>query len=113
MIKKGGYEMRTLLIFCFAALLFAAADEKPKKAGKPAVTTLTGCVDQRGDRYVLTGDKELNAVAELHGDGFPDDNFARYVGHKVTVEGALAREGEMPVIKVRKITDVANECSPE
>jgi len=99
--------MRFGLIFCFAGLLFAADSAK-----KPAVTKMSGCIDQRDGIYVLTGDKELNAVAVLHGEGFSDDNFARYVGHKVTVEGTVAKEGDSSTVKVRKITDVADTCEP-
>jgi hypothetical protein len=105
--------MRTVLMLCFAGLLLASPDEKHKAAAKPARTSLTGCVDQRGETYVLTGDKELNEVAVLHGDGFSDDNFARHMGHKVTVEGTISREGDEPSIKVRKITDISDSCSPE
>src|SRR4051794_21891173 len=105
--------MRTVLMICLAGLLVASGQEKPKGATKAAVSTMTGCIDQRGEQYVLTGDKELNAVAVLHGEGFSDDNFARYVGHKVSVEGTSSRETEILTVRVRKITDIADTCSPE
>jgi hypothetical protein len=105
--------MRTVLMICLAGLLVASAQEKPKGATKAAVSTMTGCIDQRGEQYVLTGDKELNAVAVLHGEGFSDDNFARYMGHKVTLEGTSSREGEALTVRVRKITDISDTCSPE
>lgn len=103
--------MRTCLIFCFAGLLIAA--DPPKKAAKATTATLSGCVDQRDGIYVLTGDKELKAIADLHGAGFSDDNFARYVGHRVKVEGTVAKEGEKTTVKVRNITSIADVCSPE
>jgi len=109
--------MRAMLIGCLTGMLLAGAADTPKKAGKPAekaaTSTMTGCVDQRGDNYVLTGDKELNAFAVLHGEGFSDDNFARYMGHKVSVEGSTSRDGENVTVKVKKITDLADTCSPE
>jgi hypothetical protein len=105
--------MRTVLMICLAGMLVASAQEKPKGATRPAGSVMTGCIDQRGEQYVLTGDKELNAVAILHGDGFSDDNFARYMGHKVSVEGTSSREGETVTVRVRKITDIADSCSPE
>jgi hypothetical protein len=103
--------MRPGLIVCLAACLLAAPAEK--KAPKPAETTMTGCVDQRGDNFVLTGDERLDAVAVLHGDGFSDDSFARHMGHKVTVQGTLSRERDQQVMRVRKITHVSDSCSPE
>jgi hypothetical protein len=103
--------MRVGLIVCLAGCLLAAPAEK--KAQKPAETTMTGCVDQRGDNFVLTGDEQLKAIAVLHGDGFPDENFARHMGHKVTVQGTLSSEGEQQVMKVLKITHVSDSCSPE
>ncbi len=105
--------MRNLIALCFAGLLLAAPETKPKKTAKPALSSMTGCVDQRGDNYVLTGDKQLKAVAVLHGEGFSDDNFAKHMGHKVTVEGTMAPAGEMPSMKVRKITEISKFCSPE
>lgn len=103
--------MRAGLMICFAGCLLAAPAEK--KVQKPAETTMTGCVDQREDVFVLTGDEQLKAVAVLHGDGFSDDNFARHMGHKVTVQGSLSVSGEQRVMKVRKITQVSETCSPE
>jgi hypothetical protein len=44
--------MRAGLMICFAGCLLAAPAEK--KAQKPPETTMTGCVDQRDDLFVLT-----------------------------------------------------------
>lgn len=107
--------MRAGLVFCLAGLLMAppadpATKPKPKAASS---TTMTGCVDQRNNTFVLTGDKELKTHAVLHGDGFSDDNFARHLGHTVTVEGTLASQGGTKVMKVRKVTPVSDFCSPQ
>lgn len=95
----------------------SAADKKPSKPAKraPAASTtmFTGCIDQRGDNYVLTGDKELHTVAILHGDGFEDDNFAREMGHKVTVEGTLAGDADPKTIRVKKVTKISDTCAPD
>lgn len=98
--------------FLIALMLVAAPEQKPAKRSKPAKppqTTLTGCVDERGEAYVLTGDRELRRVATLEGAGFSNDNFARYVGHKVTVHGKMAGE----TFRVSKIDDLGAGCAPE
>jgi hypothetical protein len=43
----------------------------------------------------------------------PTTNFARHMGHKVTVQGLLSGAGDQRVMKVRKITHVSDSCSPE
>ncbi len=116
------------VVLAISAILFlgaaAGADtpDQPAKSSKPAKpakktaanrVTWTGCLDQRGENYVLAGDKELQTEAVLHGDGFSDDNFARHLGHKVTISGTLARDGNPVTIRVTKVTDIADECSPE
>ena len=78
----------------------------------PTKDTLTGCVDQRGSDYVLAGDKELHEIAVLHYVGISDDNFAREVGHKVTVEGTLTKEGDTQVMRVTKLTTISETCEP-
>jgi hypothetical protein len=114
--------MTRLLVLISAVMLMStsvapAADKKPAKRGKgaPAVksTSFTGCIDQRGENYVLTGDKELRTVAVLHGEGFNDDNFAREMGHKVTVEGTLAGDADPKTIRVTKVTKISDTCAAE
>ncbi len=85
----------------------------PGVAQAPKKDTLTGCVDQRGNDFVLAGDKELHQIAVLHYVGMSDDNFAREVGHKVTVEGTLSKEGDTPVMRVTKLKTISETCSPE
>src|SRR4051812_8048254 len=107
--SKRNYELERLDMIRFLASamlpaimcmgIAAGADKKPgKRAPAAKTTTFTGCIDQRGANYVLTGDKELHTVAVLHGDGFEDDNFAREMGHKVTIEGALAGDADPKTI---------------
>ena len=48
-------------------------------------------------QYVLTNDTDLQPTARLQpAAGSPQDNFARHMGHKVTVRGALSKEDPPP-----------------
>jgi hypothetical protein len=95
------------LIVCLVLISIPCVAQAPKKQ------TLTGCVDQRGNDFVLTGDKELHDIAVLHYVGISDDNFAREVGHKVTVEGTLSKKGNTRIMRVTKLTTISESCSPE
>lgn len=90
-----------------AALGFAGPDPK-QKASPTKSQKITGCLDQRGEGYVLKSEKDMKDVTKLKGKAFSDDSFARYVGHKVTVSGD--RDGEL--LLVTKIVNVADTCSP-
>ena len=95
-----------------AALGLAGPDGKRSKdpATKPKATQqqITGCLDQRSENYVLKSEKDMTAVTTLKGKAFSDDNFARYVGHTVTVSGT--KDGDL--FWVTKIVNVADTCSP-
>jgi hypothetical protein len=94
-----------------AAVGLAGPDSKPTKgpAAKPraAQQQITGCLDQRGEAYVLKSEKDMTAVTTVRGKVFSDDNFARYVGHTVTVSGT--KDGDL--FWVTKIVNVADTCS--
>ena len=105
---NGRYNLVVRYLIVWLALLSI-----PGVAQAPKKDTLTGCVDQRGNDFVLTGDKELLEIAVLHYVGISDDNFAREVGHKVTVEGKLSKEGDTRVMRVTKLTTISESCSPE
>jgi hypothetical protein len=85
---------------------------RPRPKPRPVTQAAVGCLDQRGETYVLTGDRELRRIVTLHGDGFSDDNFARYLGHKVKVQGRLAEPGSS-VFNVRDIVTISETCKPE
>lgn len=91
--------------------------QKKKTKGNPAraakTASFTGCIDQKAENYVLTGDRELRTIAVLHGDGFDDDNFARDMGHKVTIEGTLAGDADPKTIRVKKVTKISDSCAPD
>lgn len=103
--------MRWLAVTLMTAALWATPEKKPpKKAEAPAAkpqTTITGCLDQRGERYVLSSEADMSKITTLAAKGFSDDNFARYVGHKVTVYGAQNSEA----FEVVKIENVSDTCS--
>jgi hypothetical protein len=95
-----------------AALSATAADTKstkPKKEtrSRQAAANITGCVDQKGTTYVLTGAGTMQRGTTLQGRAFSDDNFARYVGHKVKVTGE-SREGVFHVDKVDKVAETCH-----
>jgi hypothetical protein len=108
--------MRHRVLFAALFLLlptaFAQQRRAPSKTKPQTAQAAVGCLDQRGETYVLTGDRELRRIVTLQGDGFSDDNFARYLGHKVKVQGRLSEPGSS-VFKVREITTISETCKPE
>jgi len=86
-------------------------EKAPKKDAKQAETSLTGCVDERDERYILTDDRELKPIANLEADGFPQEGFAKHLGHKVTVRGVSSPGDPRPTFKVRSITLVSESCA--
>ncbi len=103
----------SLVLLLAVSGAFGQEKKAPKQTRRASTNTFTGCIDQRGDNFVLTEDKEMRTIAVLHGEGFSDDNFAREMGHKVTVEGSLTNDSDPKVIRVTKVTRIADSCSPE
>jgi len=79
---------------------------------KPSGTSLTGCLDEQDGRYILTDDRELTPIANLEADGFPQEGFAKHLGHKVTVRGTSSPGDPRPTFKVRNITSISETCAP-
>jgi hypothetical protein len=94
----------------------APQKEKPaapqKKAVKQQTASLTGCVDERDDGYVLTDPMDLRLLAKLEGDDPEHSSYAKYLGQKVTVTGSLTKSGEAPSMRVRTIKSVSETCAP-
>jgi hypothetical protein len=88
-------------------------ENAPKKDAKTSGTSLTGCVDEQEGRYILTDDRELTPIANLEADGFPQEGFAKHVGHKVTVRGTSSPGDPRPTFKVRSIATVSETCAPQ
>ena len=97
-----------VLAFCLAAV--AAQPDKSRPAAR---TSVTGCVDERDGDYVLTTDTDLRPTARLKpAAGSPEDNFARHMGHRVTVKGALEKADPLPIITVSSIQTLSETCAP-
>jgi hypothetical protein len=104
--------MRNLLGLLIITFCMAAAPQQPDKA-RPAKASLNGCVDEHDGQYVLTNDTNLQPIARLKpAAGSPEDNFARHVGHKVTVTGTLLKEEPLPVMTVGSVVVVSETCTP-
>jgi hypothetical protein len=88
-------------------------EKAPSKKAQPSGTSLTGCVDEQDGRYILTDDRELTPIANLEADGFPQEGFAKHMGHKVTVRGTSVPGDPRPTFKVRSITTVSETCAPQ
>ncbi|HWD00378.1 MAG TPA: hypothetical protein VG456_26660 [Candidatus Sulfopaludibacter sp.] len=110
-----------LLVAHYSLFLFLAhaqlqaRDQTPKTepTKKQQGTALTGCVDQQDSHYVLVDDRNLSPIANLQADGFPEEGFAKHMGHKVTVRGISNPGGTLPVIKVRTIETLSDSCQPK
>jgi hypothetical protein len=114
----AGVILLTLLAAAPPALVSAPfepgqQENAPKKNAKQAVTSLTGCVDEQDGRYILSDDRELKPIAYLEADGFPQEGFAKHLGHKVTVRGISSPGDPRPTFKVRSITLVSETCAPQ
>jgi hypothetical protein len=81
---------------------------KRPPAAAPMTTgqSITGCVDQQGDRYVIR-DQQTDRLITLSPAGAnADDQFARFVGHQAQVSGSLTSD----TLTVSQIGQVADMC---
>src|SRR6202167_3160809 len=105
--------MRYLLSLLVLTVCVTAAPPQSGKARPAAKASLTGCVDERDGQYVLTNDTNLQPTARLKpAAGSPEDNFAKHMGHKVTVRGVLSKADSLPVMTVESVETVSQECAP-
>lgn len=105
--------MRNLTVLLMLAVSVAAAAPQTAKVRPAAKASLTGCIDEHDGGYVLTNDTNLQPIARLKpAAGSAEDNFARHMGHKVTVRGTLAKEDPLPFITVDSIETVSQTCAP-
>ena len=97
-------------------LMMPLASPAQKQKKSPAkMDTLTGCVDEKADVYILRSDDMLKELATLEPVGFERTNFARFVGHKVAVSGQLVTSTEPPTIRVSSldhIKNISDICAP-
>jgi len=107
--EEGSY-MRLLFGILILAVCVHAQTDKTHKAAKES---LTGCIDERQGQYVLTNDVNLQVISRLQpAAGSAEDNFARYLGHKVTVRGKLSRESSPPTMTVENLASISDSCAP-
>ena len=102
-----------LLILLLIMPLTAPAQKEKKSPAK--MDTITGCVDEKSDVYVLRTDDMLKELATLEPVGFDRTNFARFVGHKVAVSGQLVTTTQPPTIRVSSldhIKNISDICAP-
>jgi hypothetical protein len=108
-----GKWMRNVLLTLMFAVGVAAVPPQPGKTPPSTKTSLTGCVDERDGQYVLTNDTNLQPTARLQpAAGSPEDNFARYMGQKVTVQGVLSKQEPLPIMTVESVQTVSQACAP-
>jgi hypothetical protein len=101
----------TLGFLVLAVSITGLAQDPGKSRNADGKTSLTGCVDERNGQYVLAKDTNMGVIARLQPTaGSPDDNFARYVGNKVTVRGKLSQDDTPPIMSVEGLTRVSQAC---
>ncbi len=79
-------------------------------AGATGSSTMTGCLSQSGNAYLLT-DETSNVVAELRGGG-----LSQHVGHRIQVTGSMMASGTpmggaSQVVNVSDIKMLGTGCS--
>ena len=92
-----------------AATLWAADNHKLGKAGQQQAsraTMIVGIVDQVGMDYVIGEGKNIEGKMYLRAQGFSPDNFARYVGERVQVEGRIGTDGDRRTFTVTKLGSI-------
>jgi len=89
-------------------------DQKQKQSkAKDGGASLTGCIDEQNGHYVMIDDRTLDPIANLQAEGFDTEDFAKHVGHKVTVRGTSNQGETRPLFKVRSIEAVSDTCAPQ
>jgi hypothetical protein len=86
---------------------------KEHQLKESAARSLTGCVDQQNGQYVLIDDRTVGVIAALEAVGFPQEGFAKHLGHKVTVKGTSSSKEGRPVFQVRSVEKVSDVCAPQ
>jgi len=98
-------------MFSSIQLLVLTATLTSGQPNSGKVESLTGCLDEQpGPQYILREEKELGLLALLEPVGFPAEDFAKYVGQKVSVTGSRSSKDGSPLMKVRSIKRLADTC---
>ena len=110
--------MRYIWVLPILLLMMPLATPAQKKSKKSPtkMDTMTGCVDEKTDVYILRTDDMLKELATLEPVGFDRTNFARFVGHKVAASGQLVTSTEPPTLRVSSLDHIKNLsdiCAPQ
>jgi hypothetical protein len=112
--RSARWAQSGLIVALTACLALAQSSKESRNRNKetPAArsSSMTGCVDQQGAEYILAGLNAMKPKARLRGEAFSNENFARFVGHSVTVHGKIDRSGDVPVIGVVQIENLSDTC---
>jgi hypothetical protein len=101
-------------LFLWPPLVRATAQQSQPKPSTPArQTTLTGCIDEEDGVYVLIHERTRDLIVTLEPDGFPVENFAKFLGIKVTIRGIRTPQDPHPVFRVRSIQKMSEGCGSE
>lgn len=108
---------KLLTLFLVLSVALAAQqprrDEGQKRSPAEGSSSLTGCVDEQADGYILIEPVERKKIAELQPVAFEKEGLAKHLGHKVSVHGKLERDGERAIMKVQSIQQISETCSAE
>lgn len=101
---------------CGLASAQEAKTKEPSRESPASAASMTGCVDEQNGIYVLTKGPDLAVAATLQADGFAAENFAKHLGHTVTIRGTLVAGTDRtapPLFKVRRIDAVSDTCQQQ
>jgi hypothetical protein len=107
--------MRYAWVLTVLILIAPLAEPAQKQKKQVKMQTLSGCVDEKPDVYILRSDDMLKEIATLESVGFDKTNFARFVGHKVSISGQLNEETQPPTLRVTSpdhIKNISDICAP-
>jgi hypothetical protein len=99
--------MKVIIALMLAVATCAVESQQAPEGSREApakATTMTGVVDQVGSEYVLLRGKHMEDKTYLRAQGFSPDNFARFVGLRVQVEGRISTEGDRRVLVIRNLS---------
>lgn len=109
-------RVRTIKALSGSCAATETPQHQPIVTGKFEVKTLTGCIDEQpGPKYILIGPEQRDLRAELEPIGFAVQNFARFLGHSVSVRGEVFSNRTPPLMRIKalsEIKDLADRCSP-
>ena len=107
-------SVRTIRSLAATCTVSQPTPASPASTQLSSPVTASGCLDEEaGPQYVLRRENDLKLVMQLEPEGFPVQNFARYLGHRVEVRGRTYSRNEETVMKVTSIQNLADRCTPQ